>query len=81
MDQQIAVIGEDPLRLVVAFDTDREFAGLVLELEIDFVADGLHLALVAAGADYEVIGERGDAGEIQDPNVGGLFCFSGPNGE
>jgi hypothetical protein len=35
----------------------------------------LHLLLIGAGADDEVIGEGGDAGEVEDYEIGGLFRF------
>ena len=81
MDQQVAVIGQDPLRLLVAFDADRQFARLAFQLQMDLVADGLNLALVAAGADDEVVGEGGDAGEVQHANVGGFLRFGGAHGQ
>lgn len=73
VDQQVAVIGKHPLRLIVAFYADGQLAGLILELESDFVGDGLNLALIGARTDYKEVREGGDAGEIQDLNVGGLF--------
>jgi hypothetical protein len=75
MNQEIAVIGEDPLRLVVALHADRQFTGLMFQLKVHFVADGLHLPGIGGSADDKVIGEGGDSGEIQDDNVGGLFGF------
>ena len=52
----------------------------VFQLQPDFVADGLHLLLVGAGADHEVVGEGGDAGEIEDYDVGGFLGFCGADG-
>jgi hypothetical protein len=46
----------------------------MFQTQADFVADGLHLLLVGAGADDEVVGERGDAGEVEDYEVGGFLA-------
>ena len=80
MDQQVAVIGQHPLGLVIALDAGGQFAGLVLLLEADFVADGLNLARVGAGGDHEEIGERSDASKVQDQDVGGFLGFGGADG-
>ena len=76
MDQEIAVIGQNPLGLVVAFDAERQFAGL-FQSQPHFVGDGLHVARVGARADHEVIGESGDAGQVQNADIGGFFGFGG----
>jgi hypothetical protein len=52
----------------------------MLQAQADFVADGLHLFLVGAGADDEVVGERGDAGEVEHDQVGGFFRFRSADG-
>jgi len=44
-------------------------------LHADLVGDGLHLALVVAVADDEVVGEGGDGGEVENFDVGGLLGF------
>jgi hypothetical protein len=80
MDQQIAIIGQHPFCLVVAFHAVRHFTGLVFELKTHFVADGLDLALIGASADHKIIGEGGNAGEIEYFDVGGFLGFSGADG-
>ena len=75
VDQQVAVIGQHPFGLAVPFDIGGQLAGLMFQAQSDLVADGLHLFLIAAGADDEVVGEGGDAGEVEDYQVGGLFGF------
>jgi hypothetical protein len=80
VDEEVAIVGEDPLGLFVAFDADGQFAGVLLELEADFIGDGLDLAGIGAGADDEEIGERCDAGEIEDQDFGGLFRFGRADG-
>ncbi len=77
MDQEVAVIGEDPFGLVVALNADGQFAGLVFHLEVDFIADGLDLRGIVSGADDEVVGKRGDAAKVKDFDVDGLFGFGG----
>jgi hypothetical protein len=52
----------------------------MFQTEADLVADGLHLLLVGAGADDEVVGKRGDAGEVEYDQVGGFFRFRGADG-
>jgi hypothetical protein len=39
------------------------------------------LSHVQAGADDEVVGEAGDAGEIEDADVFGLLILRGANGD
>ena len=80
MDQQVAVIGQHPLGLVVTLDADGQFAGLLLQLEADFIADGLNLARVGAGRDDEEIGKRSDAAEVQNLDVSGFLGFGGADG-
>ena len=53
----------------------------MLQFQSDFVADGLHLFLVGAGADDEEVGERGDAREVEDYQLGGLLRFGGADGD
>jgi hypothetical protein len=53
----------------------------VFQAQPDLVADGLHLLLVRAGADDEVVGEGGDTGEVEDYQVGGLFGFGCADGD
>jgi hypothetical protein len=53
---------------------------VLFQPQAHLVADGLYIALVGAGADHEVIGERGDAGKLQNADVGGLFGFCCANG-
>ena len=78
MYQEVAVIAQHPFALFVAFDARRQFAA-PLQLLADFVGDGLILARVRARADHKIIGETGDAREIQDFDVGCLFFLRGPD--
>jgi len=78
MHQEIAVIAQHPFALFVALDARRQFTA-PLQLLADFVGYGLILARIRTRADYEIIGEAGDACEIQNSDIGGLFFPSGPN--
>ncbi len=77
---EIAVVLQDPLGVLVAFDADGHLA-LSLHLEIDFVTYGLVLACVGAGADQEVIGKGGNFPKIEDSNVLRLLRPSGASGD
>jgi len=44
-----------------------------LQLRSDLFRDGLNLSRVAAGADHEKIGERGDFAQIQNTDIGSLL--------
>lgn len=79
MHQEVAVIAQDPLALIVTFDAGRFFAAL-LQLQVDFVGNGLVLARTRPGADHKVIRETGHAGEIQNNDVRGFFLARRPNG-
>ena len=79
MDNQVSVVRQHPLCLVVPFQAVRQFVCLLFDAQADFVADSLDLALVVASADDEVIGKTGDAGEVEDPDIGGFFGFGGPD--
>ena len=80
VDQQVAVIGQHPFALGITLDVGGKLAGFMLQAQADFVADGLHLFLVGAGADDEVVGERGDAGEVEYDQVGGFLRFRSADG-
>ncbi len=80
MDQQVAVIRQHPFGLVVPLHADRQLARLMFQPEPDVVADGLHLPLIGARADHEIVGKGGDAGQIEDPDIGGFFGFGCADG-
>jgi hypothetical protein len=72
VDNEIAVIHQDPLGVVISFDTDGQVAAL-LEPEMDFIGDRLILADVGAGTDDEMVGEAGDITQIENNNVQSFF--------
>ncbi len=79
VDQKIAVVGQNPFRILVSLDAIRLLAD-GHELLADFVADGLNLARVGAGADHEIIGERRDRAQIEHAYVHGLARFGRAHG-
>src|SRR5581483_2056318 len=60
MDQQVAVIGQDPLGLRVALHAERHLA-MFFKIQPDLVGDRLDLTGVRSRTDYEIVGKRGDA--------------------
>jgi hypothetical protein len=74
--QEIAVVRQNPLRLSISFHAERKLAR-VFQPQSHLVGDGLDVARVGARADHEVIGECGDAGQVQNADVGGLLGFGG----
>jgi len=80
VNQHVAVIGQDPFGLVITFDTRRELAGLLFELDCDFVANGLNLPLIGAIANDKEVRERGNAGEVENLDVRRLLGFGGAYG-
>jgi hypoxanthine phosphoribosyltransferase len=80
VDQKIAVVTQNPVGLLVAFDAEGQFAAL-LQAHADLIADGLDVALVGPRADHEMIGERGDAGQIENADISGFLRFGGAYGK
>ena len=80
MNQQVAVVHQNPFRLGIAFNTGRQFPRLLLQLDPDFVADGLNLALVGPRADHEEVRKRGDSREVQHLDFAGFLGFGGAYG-
>ncbi len=78
MDQEVAVIHQDPIRLFVSFRADREFAKR-FELAVNFVAYGLPLPGIAGGADHKEVSEGGDLSQVEHAEISGFFGFGCPN--
>jgi hypothetical protein len=74
--QEISVIAQNPLALVVAFHAGGQFAPR-FQLLADSVDNCLILARVPARANHEIIGEAGDAGEVQNRDFGCLLFLRG----
>jgi hypothetical protein len=76
--QEVAVIAQDPFALVVTFDAVGPLPALA-ELHFNPISDGLILAGVGTRADDEKVGKRGDTGQIEDTDVGGLLFLRRAN--
>jgi hypothetical protein len=79
MHDEIAVIHQNPFGVLITLDTDR-FLPVLLQLLGDGVADRLDLALVRAGRDNEVVGERGYFPKVQYLDIGSFLGFRGADG-
>jgi hypothetical protein len=77
MNNEVAVVHQDPLGVLVSLDTDRQVAAL-LEPEMDLIGNGLVLPGVGAGTNYEMIGEAGDFTQVENDDVLCFFGLSGP---
>ena len=73
VDYEVAVVYQHPFAAVVAFYADCQFA-CVLELDVDFVADGLILFGTGSRADDEIVAEAGYFAKVEHLDVG---CFLG----
>lgn len=75
MDDHIAIIRQHPFGLLKTLQAERQFTGLAFDGKADFLGNRLDLALVGAGADHEIVGERGDLAQIQNLDIGRLLGF------
>jgi hypothetical protein len=78
VDQIIAVIQQNPFGVLISLDARRIFAQL-LQLDLDFVGDGLNLAGVGTAADDEKVGEGGYFAKVEDLDIFGLLRLGGLN--
>ena len=69
---QIAIIQQNPLAIIVSFQAHGQLPA-ILDLKVNFIADGLILAGTGAGADQEVIGKARDLSKIEDHQVEGFL--------
>ena len=53
----------------MALETDRRARGVDLDLRLDLLDDGRHLALVAPRDDYEGLDDPEQLGEVEDDGV------------
>jgi hypothetical protein len=78
VDQVVAVIRQDPFRVLEAFHANRIFAALG-ELLADFFRNRLNLLRIGAGTHDEEIREGRHVAQVQDLNILSFFRFSGPD--
>jgi hypothetical protein len=84
MNHDVAEVHENPFCRGCAFHTERLMA-LRGEGSVDAVRDRADLPFRFTGTDDEVIGDRGQCGDMQDEDIGGFLiqrcpcdnqCFS-----
>ena len=80
MNQKIAVVAENPLALIVAFNAVGDFAAL-FQVEMYGVGDGLVLPGVGSAADDKVVSEGGNGGQVEHQNILRLLFACGADGE
>ena len=76
MDQEIAVIAQNPFAVGIAFYRNGELTAL-FHLKLDLITDGLILAGVGTAANDEVVGETCYISEVEDNDVVSFLRFSG----
>lgn len=72
VDNDVSEVDQHPRALIGALDSDRRQTGL-LELELDLLGDRTYLAVVASGADDEVIGDNDEFTNVDSDDVLGLL--------
>jgi hypothetical protein len=77
VDQEVAVVYENPFRRVVSLDTHRQFTGL-LQTFFNLVAHSVPLPGVRNRADNEIIGEGSNLAKIKNLQIEGLPGFGPP---
>jgi hypothetical protein len=79
MDDEIAVIHQNPFGDIIAFNTERKLTHF-LQLLGNCIRYGMRLARVGNGADDKKVCERSNFAKIKDPKVVSFLRFSGANG-
>lgn len=78
MHDHIRDVQNHPLRAGQPFDAQRLDLPL-RQRPVDLIGDGTYLTVGVGRTDDEVIGDRGERGDVEDENVVGLFgegCLS-----
>lgn len=75
MNQEIAIIHQDPFGGIVAFHTDGHFPG-ELELLVNFITHSMPLSRIRNRTDEKKISESSDRPEIEDGNFSGFSRIS-----
>jgi len=79
VNHEIAVIDQNPLRVLITFDAGRVLARF-FQLGLDLIGDGLNLAGIAAAANQEKIREGGNLANVECNDVAGLLGVGGSDG-
>lgn len=78
MKHKIAVVEQNPIRILVALNAHRAQA-LFLEVALHGICDGLYLATICTGADDEVVGEGADGANMEHFQIHGFTTVRGLN--
>jgi hypothetical protein len=80
VDYKIHIIDQHPFGLGITLDVRRAQAGL-LQAQLDFIGNGLHLPRIGSAAKHKVVGKRSRPFfHFQDAEFFGLFFQAGLNG-
>ena len=75
VDDEITVVEQHPLAFGQAFAGARlAFAGLEVQVLLDFLGDGEHLAFVRGAGDEHRVGDGQWFGNVERHDVGGLHA-------
>lgn len=77
VDDEVAVIDQNPFGALITLDADRPPAGFFHAFS-NLIANCLPLPGIAGRADYKVVGERGDFAEVEDFQIFGFFGLGRP---
>ena len=76
MDDDVGIIGDDPLAGGVAIDGGGGDLVIDLEAFVEFGGDGFEMGLGVPGADDKEVGECGDTAEVEGDDILGFFFGS-----
>ncbi len=80
MDNNRAVVEQDPAAFVVAFDAHSAIAEIVFQAMVNFFADGMKLPATVARRENEVIKNRGDTAHVEHDDILASVFFGGARG-
>ena len=78
MDDEVPVVTQNPLALIVTFNTVGQIADL-FQGQMNAIRNGLVLPGIGARADHEIIGKSRDFRQVKDCNIFRLFSLRGSN--
>ena len=74
MDDEVAVVHQNPFGGIIAFHADRQFSRF-LQLLSNFIGNRMALPCIGNGTDQEVIGERSDFSKVENSQVKSFLGF------
>lgn len=81
VQDDVAVILQNPSFRLAAFDTDARTAPSLLHQLLDFFGDGSHLTAAGGGGDDEEVHDRRDRSHVEDEGVLALEVGAGLRGQ